>query len=311
MSKTLYIINPAGHGGAGLNVWDAFKADWGDPIEKEHIKVTERSGQAREIATAAEGYDTFVAVGGDGTVGEVMSAIMDREESDLKLAIIPAGTGNDIGRNIGVRSVQDSVKSLRGGVVKAFDIMRLKSLVNGKAVYNYGFLACGVGFSSIPRIRPWMKRLLGPKGAYYLATLIQLALYKPTNMTMKSEEKEHRGLTWLIMVGNSESTAGDSMRLAPGARIDDGELNISIFPGGSRIRMGLRLMPKISKGTHVEDPLVSYFPARELDIDSDPPAVIELDGDLYGHTPAKISVRPLAMRFMTPDTKSAKDERNR
>jgi len=75
-----------------------------------------------------------------------------------------------------------------------------------------------------------MKRLLGPKGAYYLATLIQLLLYRTTNIIMRAEDKHFNGRSWMVLVGNVESTAGGSMCLVPGAQLDDGELNISLLP---------------------------------------------------------------------------------
>jgi diacylglycerol kinase (ATP) len=286
-----------------MKAWEKFESNHPDKIHREDVIVTERPGHACEIAVSADGYEILAAVGGDGTVGEVMTAIMSREASDVKLAIVPAGTGNDIARNAGIRSVEDAVAAVRYGKPKAFDIMRVESQMDGRPVVNYSFLAGAVGFSSIPRIRPWMKRLLGAKGAYYLATLIQLLLYRTTEMTTKAEERSFRGKAWLVLVGNVESTAGGSMCLAPGARLDDGELNISIFPHGSRIRMGLKLMPKIGSGEHVNVPGISYFPGRRIEIDSNPPAVVELDGDLRGMTPAKFAVCPGAIRVMTPETK--------
>jgi len=91
------------------------------------------------------------------------------------------------------------------------------------------------------------------------------------------------------------------MRLAPGALIDDGELNITIFPDGSRIKMGSKIMPKIASGDHVKEPEISYFTGKTITIDSDPPVVIDLDGDLRGTTPATIAVCPRAIRILTPD----------
>ena len=119
-------------------------------------------------------------------------------------------------------------------------------------------------------------------------------------MTLKTEEKNFSGRAWLALVGNAESTAGGSMCLAPGAQLDDGELNISLFPDGSRIKMGLKLMPKIESGQHVDVPEISYFPGKRIEIDSDPPAVVELDGDLYGVTPAVFAVCPSAIQILTP-----------
>lgn len=230
-----------------------------------------------------------------------MTAILSRKTSDIKLAIILAGTGNDIARNVGIESVQDAVASLRDGKPRSFDIIRVESQINNRKVVNYSFLTGVVGFSCIPRIRPWMKRYLGAKGAYYLATFIQLLLYRTTYMTLKTETKDFNGKSWLFLIGNSESTAGGSMFLAPGASLDDGELNVTIFPNASRVRMELKLMPKVAKGEHVNEPEILYFPSKNIRIDSKPPAVVELDGDLRGMTPAIFTVCPRKMTIITPD----------
>lgn len=301
MNRILYVINPAGHGGGGIKAWNKFKSIYRDRIPSNDVLFTERTGHAREITTSSEGYEIIAAVGGDGTVGEVMTGIMSHKRSDIKLAIIPAGTGNDIARNVDIKSVDDAVTALHEGTPRSFDIMRVESLINDHKVVNYSFLSGAVGFSCIPRIKPWMKRYLGAKGAYYLATFIQLLLYKTTYMTMNTETRDYSGRTWLFLVGNAESTAGGSMRLAPGASLEDGELNISIFPHGSRIRMGLKLMPKVPKGEHVNEPEITYFTGKSVRIDSDPPVVVELDGDLRGVTPAIFRVCPKAMTIITPN----------
>jgi len=86
MTRALYIINPAGHGGAGLKAWDRFQALWPDTIPSDCAVMTSYPGHAREIAAAPDGCDTLIAVGGDGTVAEIMSAIMDRRGQKPKLA---------------------------------------------------------------------------------------------------------------------------------------------------------------------------------------------------------------------------------
>jgi diacylglycerol kinase (ATP) len=154
-----------------------------------------------------------------------------------------------------------------------------------------------MGFSSIPGIRPWMKRIQGPIGAYYLVTILQVMTYRPTEMTLQSADKVFEDRSWLILFGNAESIAG-GLRLAPGARFDDGKLNVSIFPAGSRISLPTWLMPKIASGDHINEPDVDCFPGTKIEIESHPPAVVELDGNLCGRTPATITMCPSAVQIL-------------
>lgn len=299
MSNILYIINPASHGGAGTRAWEEFRILWSGHIDSKNTIVTKRPGHAREIAVSTEGYDMLAAVGGDGTVGDVMSGIMDRQGPHPGLAVIPTGTGNDIARNAGICSIQDAVGALRDGCARSFDLMRVDCQVDGHPAHRHAFIYGIVGFSSIPMVKPWMKRLLGPKGAYYLGALLQIIVYRVPNMTIHTEKQELSGCNWMVIVGNSEKAGGNSMCLAPGARIDDGELNITIIPSKSKLKMITGLLPKISTGAHIDEPGISYFLAKRIEINSDPPAILELDGDVFGTTPATFTVCPGALQVMT------------
>ena len=76
MGNVIFIKNPASFGGASKRGWDEFCEAWGEPIDPAHVVLTEYAGHAREIAASVTGYDMLVAVGGDGTVGEIISGIM-------------------------------------------------------------------------------------------------------------------------------------------------------------------------------------------------------------------------------------------
>jgi YegS/Rv2252/BmrU family lipid kinase len=300
MSEISYIVNPAGHGGAGIRVWEEFQSVWSEPIDPEDVRFTERQGHARDLARSTEGYDILAVVGGDGTVGEVLSGIMDRSEHQPKLAIIPAGTGNDIGRNLGIFSVQDALAALRAGHTRRLDLIRIDCDVEGQADHRYSFLATAVGFSSIPMVKPWMKRFLGPTGAYYLGTILQTIVYRPPEMIIRWGGREHRGRTWMVIVGNVERTAGGSMRLAPGARPDDGAFETSIIPARRKWNLLTKMMPQIASGAHVEEADVTFFQAKEMEVACDPPGLVEIDGDLFGLTPARFNICPSAAEILCP-----------
>ncbi|VGO15836.1 Diacylglycerol kinase [Pontiella desulfatans] len=294
MKKTLYIINPASNGCAGLKVWETFKSHWTDPIDPAQVVFTERPRHAREIAAECNGYDIIAAVGGDGTVGEVICGIMDRPGEKPRLAVIPCGTGNDVAQNAGIFSVADAATALRTAQSRAFDLIR----IDRQGEHRHSFLFANAGFTSIPKMKPWMKRVLGATGAYYLATLLQVLVYRPPHMTLRIDGREQTGPTYMLIAGNAEFAGGGSMRIAPGARTDDGLLNISIIESLSIFKVITKLFSSIADGTHIDEPEVSYFTGRKIEVHSEPPAPLDLDGELFGTTPATFAVCPRAVEII-------------
>jgi YegS/Rv2252/BmrU family lipid kinase len=300
MRKILFVINPAGHGGAGIQVWEQFQSKWPDRIAAEDVHFTERQGHAREIAASAEGYDVLAAVGGDGTVGELMSGVIEHRQPHPKLAVIPAGTGNDIARNLGAFPFENAVAALHGDHARAVDLMRIDCQLDGRTAYRYAFLMGTVGFSAQPMVRPWMKRLLGPAGAYYLGVFLQIIAYRAPSMTVRWGEREHSGRVWIVTVGNVERTSGGTMCVAPGASYDDGELNVAVIPSRAKLTMLTKMLPKAPSGAWVREPGALYFPAKRIEVDSDPPGILDVDGDLFGTTPATFTVCPRAVQVLCP-----------
>jgi diacylglycerol kinase (ATP) len=300
MAKVLYIVNPAGHGGSGPRTWTDFQAAWGEPIAADAVRVTQRPGHAREIAAHAVAFDVLVAVGGDGTVGEVISGVMDRHGERPSIAIVPGGTGNDIARNLGMGTTEAAVAALRAGKARAVDIVQAECHVDGHAQRRFGFLYGSAGFSGLSLVKPWMKRWLGPAIAYNLATFLEIIVFRAPLVTVRSEDIEFEGRSWMVVAGNAERVSGGSVCMSPGARLDDGLLNVAIYPNRHRMLMLTQLFPKIPSGAQVDEPDVTYVRTARIEVESSPPAVVELDGDLFGTTPASFTVLPRAVEVMCP-----------
>lgn len=307
MDKFLFVVNPAAFGGQGDKAWEHFRAQWPAPVEPGDVIVTTAPNHATEIAASAEGYDTLVAVGGDGTVREMVVGLMQRPLPRPRLAMVPTGTGNDIARSVGLRTVEESISTLQKGHTRKIDLIQIDCHQQGRPTRRYACLTTSVGFSAvvIRSLKPWMKRLLGAERAYFLATLIAVARYRPPRMAVRWEGQEYRGLTWMVNVGNAEWECGGSMRMSPGARIDDGLLNICLIRSGPKLKV-LRKLPTIFTGAHIREPEVSYFPVRAIEVESEPPAGLQMDGDVFGTTPVKFTVCPQALQVVAPRPKVPK-----
>ena len=102
-------------------------------------------------------------------------------------------------------------------------------------------------------------------------------------------------------IGNAERVAGGSMCIAPGARMDDGELNIAIVRAErSKLKMIIRVLPKLITGSYIQEPDISYFLAKEIEIISTPSVILEMDGEISGTTPSLLSSIPHAIEIFCP-----------
>ncbi|MFC1740983.1 diacylglycerol/lipid kinase family protein [Nanoarchaeota archaeon] len=294
MSKTLYIINPAGNGGAGPRIWGQFKELWTGPIDEKDVFMTKYPGHATEIAKDAKGYDIIVAVGGDGTVNEVMTGTLNNPEKPA-LALLPAGTGNDIGRNVGIKSLNHAVEALKKSKPKKYDILEVEY---GK-VKKYSFLCIGFGMSANHRVRPWMKKYLGAAMGYYLATFLELILFKPWNMTIKWDGGKYKDRTTFVIVANVEKTSGGSMMLGPGAKPTDGMMTVTIVPFKSKFNCFFKEFPKLPKGKVTAIPGVRFFRTKKIKIVSTPRTDMDIDGDPIGTTPATVKILPKKIKIIS------------
>jgi YegS/Rv2252/BmrU family lipid kinase len=300
MRRILFIIKPGASGGQGEVTWNRFQSLWPDTIDPQDVIITEGPGHAREVAASAAGYDTLATVGGDGTVNEIMNGIMERDGSPLSLAIIPAGTGNDIARALGLFPVEKAVSILKSGNEMPFDLIRVDGEENGRKLKRYSLLASGMGFSASAITSPWAKRILGPKLAYYLNTVRAILAHRSPNMSVRWGEDLYEGRTWMIITANVESISGGSMRIAPGAHPQDGHLWVTIVEPAPKLTMMLKVLPKVAAGEHLNEKGFHFFPTERIEITSDVPTIMDIDGEVEWATKAAISIVPGAVRIVAP-----------
>jgi diacylglycerol kinase family enzyme len=160
--RILFILNPLAAGGQGEITWNRFRSLWPEEIDPADVVTTAAPGHATQIAASASAYDVLASVGGDGTINEITNGIMDRDGSRPTLSIIPAGTGNDIARALGLFPFEKAFEALRRGEENSFDLMRFDAADSGSTLKKYSLLAGAVGFSISAGAMPWLKRVFGP-----------------------------------------------------------------------------------------------------------------------------------------------------
>jgi diacylglycerol kinase (ATP) len=255
------------------------------------------SSEAAEKAchrAVAEGVSALVAVGGDGTVHQALQAVAGR---DTGFGVVPAGTGNDFAAGTGVPmhplAAADAIAAaLRDGRHHPVDLARITG-TDGAVKWFGAVLAAG--FDAIVNERAnRMSRPRGPR-RYDLAIALEIARLRPRVYTLEIDSVAHSFAGVLVAVGNCPSYGG-GLRILPGADPADGLLDVLVAAPMSRLTVA-RLKPRLRRGSHVTDPRVTTYRARQVRLHADG-IVGYADGERIGPLPLEIGCVPGAVRLL-------------
>lgn len=299
--RLLVIVNPASGGRRAASRWESVHRQLQKFASVLRVVRTEYPGHAIDLARISAGnYDAVVAVGGDGTVSEVANGLL-QSGSATPLGVMPVGTANDGAAQFGIKSVQDALSALAGGVQRRFDTIEVCHARehHGQTRHALMFAAAGFGTELLARTTAGVKRLFGPRLCYAVGFLMALLHYHQQSMEARTERGDFKGRLFHVCAGNTEYAGGHSMRLSPGACPDDGKLNLCIIQRLSRLE-ALAHLPKLIRGTHPTHPKVRYFSGTSLEVRSEPPVPLAIDGDVVGCTPATLTIRPGSLAVLVP-----------
>ncbi|HZG57001.1 diacylglycerol kinase family protein [Paenibacillus sp.] len=297
--RLAFIVNGASGSGRGAKVWAAVERELSRRGVRYAAAATSSSGHATALAQRMArdgGYASIVAVGGDGTVHEVVAGLLG---SNVPLGHIPAGSGNDFARCLRLPAgPSEAVDALIAGHTVAIDVGR----ANGRPFVN----SFGAGFDGeVGRIanRAQWKRSMNALGlgalAYPFAVLAALGAYRPARVGIEVDgvPREFEGV-WLAVAANMPAFGG-GMRICPEASPTDGALDVCVVHGLSRWRL-LRYFPRLYRGTHLDLPYVTMLRGREVRVRSDRRLYGQADGEGADAGDATISVAPAGLRVVVP-----------
>ena len=262
------------------------------------IRETAAPGEATAVAEAAarDGFDPVVAVGGDGTVNEVVNGLMAVEAARRpRFAVLPFGTGNDLARTLALPpDPRDALALLLGGRTVPLDVFRLESA----GTTRYGVNVAAGGFSGAvgEAMTPELKRTWGPL-AYLIGAVQALPALSPFRVALALDGAAPLALeAYNVFVANARWVAGGKS-VAPHARVDDGLLDVVVIEAMSPGEMAA-LTSRFLAGTHMDSDRVRTFRARTATVDSDPPLLFNVDGELLAPEPLTFTVVPAALRVV-------------
>jgi diacylglycerol kinase (ATP) len=260
----------------------------------EHeVLLTERPGHAIELARQAshDGKRFLVAVGGDGTIHEVVNGMIENDVpivDEPVLGVVAAGTGSDFIKTFGLPSAPTvAVSHLDGDDSFAIDIGKIVYQENGEEVTRYfpNIAEVGIGADVVARAQR-LPRWLGPT-VYLAAFWLVMRKHKIAQVKVDLVDRTYEGPANNIVVANCQFFGG-GMKIAPKAAPTDGLLDIQVEH--ARKREAITIMPKIFKGEHLPHPDIEEFKRVRCSVESDRPLLIEADGEVLGHTPARFEV---------------------
>ena len=246
--------------------------------------------EALDLARAcvADGIESLVVCGGDGMVHLAAQAVAGTETN---LGIIPAGTGNDVARYLGIprNDPQAAADIVVASHVRTIDLAKVGA--------KYFVTVLASGFDS--KVNERANSMHWPRGQmrYNLATLSELRVFEPLPYTLELDGENRSLDAMLVAVGNGPSFGG-GLRITHGALIDDGYLDVVIIRPMSRLEL-VKTYPKLYSGRHVTHPQYEHHRVRSVTIAA-PGIVAYADGERLGSLPVTVDVVPNALRVLAP-----------
>ncbi len=284
--KALVVFNPqAGRGRGHKRAQEVQQALLAAGLDCESV-VSEDRGHAIELAqrAALAGWDLIVAAGGDGTINEVVNGMMLAEDQGAvsRLGVMPIGSGNDFAGSLGIPlDLRAAAERLTRGQVRRIDLGR----VNGRWFDNN----VGLAFEAMIGIEAHRITWLRGQPQYLLAVFRAMASYPfPVVDIYKDDGDRLARQILLISVGNNRRNGGGFL-VNPDAVPDDGLLDICIADAIPRLQI-LRLLPKVMKGTHRDEPVVEMTRSTRLVVESSTPLPLHADGEILENDALRVEI---------------------
>jgi len=293
----LVIVNPsAGAGRAGRLLGWVRERLASRP--EARLEITSEPGDAERWAATSHGaHDRVVAVGGDGTIQEVVNGLLSAGDP-ATLGIVPVGSGNDLARSLGLPpDPAEAWTAAIGHHDVPIDVARAHAR-DGRT--RWFASAGGIGFdaqvaAAMAARRGWQRGRAG----YLLTTLAELRRFRNQRVRLILDDGEVIDqLVLLVAVTNGEYYGG-GMRIAPGASVSDGLLDLCVVGDISRLT-AIRQLPNLYRGTHVDHPAVEMRRTGGLQIDGDDGTGVHLDGEPFGRLPIRVELHRGVLNVAAP-----------
>ncbi|MFT4231561.1 MAG: diacylglycerol kinase family protein, partial [Leucobacter sp.] len=247
-------------------------------------------------AAVAEGVDALVVVGGDGTLSLILDEVVG---TDVPIALVPAGTGNDLARSLGLphgsaeRAASAADLALRSRT-RAIDVAEAEC----GGLRRRFLTVAALGFDA--KVSERTNRLRWPRGGarYYLALVIELIRLRPAPFSLRIDAGSARPATGILVAVANTRSYGGGIPICPEADPADGLLDVTHVRPIGRARL-IRLFPMLLRARHAERPEVVQYRGSTIEV-SAPGSAAVVDGERIGEGSVRFRVLPGALRVFAP-----------
>ena len=270
-------------------------------IGSVHFTYTKRQRHAIELAREATetGCDYLVAIGGDGTLHEVINGVIHSNIPQSNYPVIglrPYGSANDFARTARLSpSFEELDKLIRSKSIQEIDLGKIELQQTGEIRYFINIAGVGLGAEVAQNIAQ-SSSLFGPGFNYFRHIIKGFLSYSKKEVKCSGSSWEWQGKLLQMAVAKGRYF-GNAICIAPDAGLSNGEFQLAIF-GDVNIWEYLKNLGNLKKGVKIKHPQVSYYTSNEVILESNEACGIEADGEYVGLLPASLSILPKAIRFL-------------
>ena len=288
MKKYYLLVNPAGGTKKGMKILEMVKPVFDKSEVHVDILQTEYAGHANELANTLDlsGYNGLCAIGGDGTLFEMVNGMLKRKDNqNFPLGLITGGTGNAFMHDLNCLDPIKASERIIKGNLRSVDIARVETPNN----FYFSFNIIGWGLVADAGYLAEYFRLLGGL-RYDVASILEVLKGKRriSRLVLDGEVVDD---DFVFVIACNTIHTGKAMRIAPNAKFDDGKIDLIIVRNASKTEL-LKLFPKLFTGEHVKSKLVECRQVQKFSIISDENSSLIIDGELIGSTPVHVTMEP-------------------
>jgi len=283
------LVNPSSGGGRTKEMLPPLENELDQRRLEFRVERTRSREHAIELAlAAAEAGELPVVMSGDGLIGAVGGALTGTE---VPMGIVPGGRGNDLARVLGIPSdPAGAADVLAAGSTRLIDV--------GEANGERFLSIASTGFDSECNDLANRTTLVRGNLVYAYSALRTLVSWEPARFTVKIGEESLRYTGYSVAAANSKAFGG-GMMLAPDADLADGQFDVVMISDVSKWHY-LRNLPKVFKGTHIDNEEIRIVRAPRIEISASRPFALYADGEPITELPATLRVLPRALRVVAP-----------